>query len=199
MKTVLLLLMSTASLLAQSKFSLAPTYSFNYGIYSYQLRAVYDGSIKDFSGHSTGSSIGLTARYHFDQRWSLSVGALYDKSVSHLKTPTSDDVRLPATEEFRFPVLVNYRLSNRRLAPYLSAGAFFAKDKKDKLDDPLRTTRTHALLGIGVDYKINSKLSWLLQPTASYMLTKPANQLPFQFASYNSYWIGLQTQLLIHF
>lgn len=194
MKTILLFLISTASLLAQGKFSVAPSYWFNYGNYSYKTHSVYDGLDTKSSGNSTGSSVGLTAHYNFSQKWDLSVGAFYNKTISHLKTSQIDDIRL-ATEYIQFPVLINYRLSDRRLAPYFSAGAIFEKSKSAN-SGPIRTS---AALGVGLDYKINSRLSWLIQPTASYLLYKPDNTTLYQFNNYNSYRIGIQTQLLIHF
>ncbi|WP_461112601.1 outer membrane beta-barrel protein [Spirosoma jeollabukense] len=194
MKTILLFLISTTSLLAQGKFSVAPSYWFNYGNYSYKIRSVYDGSVANPSGHSTASSVGLTAHYNFNQKWDLSVGALYNKTISHLKTSINEDTRLTA-EYIQFPVLVNYRLSERRLSPYFSAGAIFEKNKTTN-SDPLKT---NAALGVGIDYKISSRFSWLIQPTASYLLNKPDNTTLFQFDNYTSYRIGIQTQLLIHF
>ncbi|MCZ0211401.1 outer membrane beta-barrel protein, partial [Streptomyces sp. UMAF16] len=144
--------------------------------------------------HSTGSSVGLTAHYNFSQKWDISVGAFYNKTISHVKTPQSDDIRL-TTEYIQFPVLINYRLSDKRLAPYFSVGALFEKNKAVS-SNPLNA---NAVLGAGLDYKINSKLSWLIQPTASYLLNKPDNTPLYQINSYNSYRIGIQTQLLIHF
>ena len=194
MKTLFFFLISTTFLCAQGRISVAPTYWFNYGNYTYQTHSVYDGSDAKSSGYSLGSSAGLTARYNFAQKWDFSVGVLYNKATSHLKTSQGDNVQL-TSEYIQLPILINYRLSEQRLSPYLSAGAVFEKNKSVS-NDPVKTS---PIIGIGVDYKISSRLSWLIQPTASYLLYKPANTAFYQFISYHSYKIGLQTQLVLYF
>ncbi|GAB3785722.1 hypothetical protein GCM10028818_47840 [Spirosoma horti] len=194
MKTLVFFLTSTTCLFAQGKVSIAPTYWFNYGNYSYQTHSIYDGSNAKSSGYSLGSSAGLTVHYNFNQKWNLSVGVLYNRATSHLKTPQSDNIQLNS-EYIQLPVLINYRLSNRRLSPYFSVGTIFEKNKSAS-NDPLKT---NAVMGVGVDYKISSKLSWIIQPTASYLINKPDNTAFYQFSKYNSYKVGLQTQLVVHF
>lgn len=186
-------LVATALSVAQSRVSVAPTYWYAYGKYSYQTHSLYDGSNAQLSGHTIASSVGLTARYHFKPKWDLSVGLLYNSNSSHLKTPQSDDIQL-TSRYIQLPILVNYRLSDRPLSAYISAGAFLSKSKTFS-DEPVKS---NALIGVGLDYRLNSKLSLLLQPTASYLLYKPASNTLFQYNNYNSYSFGLQTQLIWH-
>ncbi|ADB39395.1 outer membrane beta-barrel protein [Spirosoma linguale] len=194
MKTLFFFLASSTFVLAQSRVSVAPTYWFNHGNYAYQVYSAYDGSETKSSGYSLESSAGLTARYKFNRKWDFSIGVLYSRGTSYVKTPQSNDIKL-TTEYIQLPVLINYRLSERRLAPYFSAGAIFGKNKSVS-NDPVKTS---AIVGIGLDYKISSKLSWLIQPTASYLFYKPDNTILYQFRDYNSYNIGVQTQLILHF
>ncbi|RYF68159.1 MAG: hypothetical protein EOO39_19925 [Cytophagaceae bacterium] len=57
--------------------------------------------------------------------------------------------------------LVDYRLTNRRLSPYFSAGVVLAKSKTFT-DDHLWT---EGVVGAGVDYRFDSRLFSLLNPT----------------------------------
>lgn len=198
MKSLLLSLglitVSTSLLLAQSRVSIAPTYWYSYATYSYQVRST-SGSEGPFTGHSAGSSVGLTARYHFNPKWDMSVGLLYnwdsiiwDSSLSSLNLPKI------TTEAIQLPVLVNYRLTARRLSPYFSAGAFLYKSKTPK--EPIKV---NGILGVGLDYRLNSGLSLLIQPKASYLFFRPAKDALPEITNFVSYNLGIQAQLIWHF
>ncbi len=182
--------------IAQSRFSVAPTYWFTNGIYKYQVRLLSDpvAGISDYSGYSNSASFGLMTRYHFQTKWSISVGMLYDRSVSHLRAPQYNTVTL-YSEYIQLPIFVNYRLTTNRLSPYFSVGAFFEKNIPNA-KDPFKT---NVLLGVGIDYRITSKLSLLVQPTASYLLYKPADSDLIKYDKFNSYKAGVQAQAIWHF
>ena len=203
MKSVLLSLglfgASITLLPAQSRVSIAPTYWFNYNPYAYQVDLAYNGlkTQTQVSGHGIISSFGLTARYHFTPRWDVSVGALYYRNTDHTKSPQGPyGESEPFTSEGgQLPVLVSYRLTNRRLSPYFSAGAVFAKSKTFT-EAPLKTD---GVVGVGLSYRFHPGLSMLLQPTASYSFSRLVDDAFFKFTDYRSYSIGVQAQLIGHF
>ncbi|MDZ5447984.1 outer membrane beta-barrel protein, partial [Micromonospora sp. 4G57] len=155
MKSVLLFIaFSLASVIlvsAQSRVSIAPTYWFNYNPYSYQVDMAYSGSQTHFqaSGHTVTSSFGLTVRYHFTPQWNVSVGALYNSSTNHIKspqTPYSESTPF-TTGGVRLPIMVSYRLTSHRVSPYLSAGATFTNNKTFT-DAPVNS---EGVIGVGLD------------------------------------------------
>lgn len=191
-----LLVASTALLSAQSRLSIAPTYWFNYGIYAYQVQSTYSGLGGSFAGRDLASSAGLTARYHFTPKWDVSVGLLYNWNSSHLtESPDIYDSSPIRSEAIQVPILVSYRLTAHRLSPYFSGGAFLVKSKTFTT----APIKVNGLLGVGLDYRIGSGLSVLVQATASYLFYKPADDPYFQFSNYDSYSLGVQTQLIWHF
>lgn len=184
---------------AQSRVSIAPTYWYDYNPYAYQVTMLFNGSLSqnDAKGHNSVSSVGLTARYHFTKQWDLSVGVLYSRITNHIQSPQNPYGEFSSftSKGVRIPVLVGYRLTTHRLSPYVSAGAFFTKN----IIFDEAPINTDGVVGIGVDYRFNTTLSLLLQPTAGYSFTSPTNNTNFQFTNYTSYNLGLQTQLIWHF
>jgi hypothetical protein len=181
----------TLSIQGQNRFSIAPTYWFNYGQYNYQLRSTHTGrSLLGYSGSVHNSSFGLTVRYTIGRKWDLSTGLLYNvvSQYSGGRKFTDDYVRLP--------VLVSYRLSDKRLSPYASVGASFSNEYQFSNNGGIKT---NALLGIGATYRLHSKISLLVQPTVSYLLNRPRDQgFQDEFDKYYFYQVGLQTQLVWH-
>lgn len=194
-----LALLPVVPLLAQSRVSVAPTYWFNYNPYSYQARMSYNGSSTQFqaSGYNLISSFGLTARYHFTPQWDVSVGAFYYRNTNHIQSPRGPYGKpTPFTSQGRqLSALVNYRSTGHRLSPYLSAGAIFTQSKTFTE----RPITTDGVVGIGLNYRIDSGLSLLLQPTASYSFYRPASDAFYQVANYSAYSLGVQTQLIWRF
>lgn len=187
-------LTAVASLFAQSRVSVAPVYWYRYGQYQYQVHSVYDGSDTRASGHDNSSSAGLLIRYHFTPKWDVSAGILYNRSSSRLSNPTFPQTDIRLIRNFiQLPVLANYRLTDHRLSPYFSVGALFGKGQT------AAPIKMNGVIGIGVDYRFNSGLSLLLQPTATYLFDKPASDPLFQISGYSSYSVGVQTQLVWHF
>lgn len=197
MKTLLvclgLLLSPSGLLLAQNRLSIAPTYWFSYSKYEYPLYSTTP-SITKLPGHDIGSSVGLTLRYQFSPKWDLSAGVLYSKSSSFLTTPQDFELQL-TSKSIRLPLLISYRLSDHRLSPYFSAGALLEKGQNFS-DAPLET---NALIGVGLDYRLNSSFSLLVQPTVSYFLGAQTKNPLLLYNHYRDYSVGLQAQLVWHF
>lgn len=190
---------SITLLSAQSRVSIAPTYWFNYNPYAYQVDMNYNGmqNQTQVSGRGIVSSLGLTARYHVTPQWDVSMGVFYYSNTDYIKRPQSPyGESEPFTSKGgQLPVLVSYQLTNRRLSPYFSAGVILAKSKTFT-KAPLKTD---GVVGVGLQYRLDSGLSLLLQPTASYAFKRPVSDAFFQFTNYTSYSLGLQTQLIWRF
>lgn len=184
---------------AQSRVSIAPTYWFAYNPYSYQLDMTYNAVPTQIqaSGYNTISSFGLTAHYRLGSQWDLSVGALYQRSTDHMKTPQSPygESATFTTKGVQVPVLLSYRLTDHRLSPYFSAGALFIKS----ITFTNALVKTEGLVGAGLDYRFRSGLSLLVQPTASYGIFQPVRAAFPDYENYRSYSLGVQTQLILHF
>lgn len=200
MKVTLLLTLlfsvSVTLLSAQSRVSIAPTYWFNYNPYSYQLAIIGTVSTvrSQISQYNLVSSLGLTARYQVSPHWDVSTGVLYYSQKAYINIPSVGSVPFTSTG-WQLPLLLNYRLTTRRLSPYFSAGVLFAKSKTFT-QAPIRTD---AIVGVGVDYRFNSNWSLLVEPTANYSFERLVNEDTFQYSNYRSYSIGVQTQLIWHF
>ncbi|GAB3755934.1 outer membrane beta-barrel protein [Spirosoma pomorum] len=199
---VLLLAMSsffTTSLLAQKHLSIAPTYWFDYGTLSYNAKLLGAGITVPISTNQINSSAGLTAHYHFTPKWDASVGIRYSWISTHVNDPSDPNItysgkRTFHAQAFELPAFINYRPSIHRFSPYLSAGTFLTKNKTDAA----APININGSVGIGVDYRINSGLSLLIQPTASYLFTRLANTTQVEYDYKKSYSFGLQTQLIWH-
>lgn len=194
-----LLLMLNAPLMAQSRFSLAPAYWFNYNPYSSQATYTYNGSTTQIlaSGYSLVSSVGLMARYRFAAQWDVSIGALYYRDANHNKNlpgPYGDFAPF-ISKGWQLPLLVNYRLTDRRLSPYVSTGAIFARSNTFTE----RPITTDGVVGVGLNYRLDAGSSVLVQPTASYSFYRPASDAVYTLTHYSSYSLGLQTQLIWSF
>lgn len=203
MKSLLLFVglfgVSITLLSAQNRISIAPTYWFDYNPYSYQVDVNYNGLQNQIqaSGRNTVTSLGLTARYHFSSKWDLSAGVLYSRNTNHIQSPQGPYGEFSSftSKGVRLPVIVSYRLTTHRLSPYFSTGAFFTKS----ITFTEASINTDGMIGIGLDYRLDSALSLLIQPTASYSFTQPVNNTVYRFTNYSSYSLGIQTQLIWHF
>ncbi|RZK42364.1 MAG: hypothetical protein EOO61_05465 [Hymenobacter sp.] len=192
-------LFALASSSAQKRLSIAPLYWYEYTPYSYQVSLNYNGlpTQSQGTGHTSVSSIGLTASYHFAPQWNLSLGVLYSRNTIHIQSPQGPFGELPSftSKGVRIPLLISYRLTDNRLSPYVSGGAVFTKNNTYTED----AIKTDGLIGVGLDYRFNSALSLLLQPTASYSFSPPINSSVYHLTNYRSYALGIQTQLIWHF
>lgn len=196
---VLLFGASTTLSPAQSRVSIAPTYWFLYNPYSYQMAMSYNGRQTQFqaTGHNVVSSFGLTVRYHFRPQWNVSIGALYNRNTNYIRNPQSSYGKSApfTTEGMRLPVFVSYRLTSHRLSFYFSGGPTFTNNRTFS-KAPINV---EGVVGIGLDYRFDSGLSLLVQPTASYSLTRPVNDAFYRTTDYTSYNLGIQTQVVWRF
>lgn len=200
---------------AQSRFSIAPTYSLVYSYLSNEFKSAGpDGySTTRTYGPGYGSAVGLTGRYHFTPKFDVSVGLLHNRMNNYYQidqlmaigfTPMRGQQTTTSSfsDNFQFPVLLNFRSATNRLSPYFSAGALFNYQlgQHNQLTDK-NAIQTSLQIGAGVSYRINKNLSLVGQPFGSYRL-KNHTYLP-QPANLDqhikSYQIGLQTQLIYHF
>lgn len=188
-----------SSLLAQSRVSIAPSYWLNVNPYSYQIRQTFNGSTTQTSasGHGVSSSVGLTVRYYFTPHWDISAGTFYYRNADHIESPSGPygEYTPFISKGWQMPILMNHRLTDSRLSPYFSVGAILAKSKTFTE----RPITTDGVIGIGLDYRINSGVSILIQPTASYSFYRPASDAFYTFSQYTSYSFGVQTHLIWHF
>ena len=90
---------------------------------------------------------------------------------------------------------MSYRLNDHRVSPYFSAGALFTKS----ITFTEALVKTDGMIGAGLDYRIDSGLSLLFQPTASYGIFQPVSDDFPRYVNYRSYSLGVQTQLIWHF
>ncbi len=202
MKTLPLILalwvICATHLIAQHRLSVAPTYWFQYNPYKYRVATDFNGQQTDtqVSGYKAISSVGLVIRYQFTTRWDLAIGGLYARPADHVQRPQSPYGAPSAftSQAVQFPLLVSYRLTNRRLSPYFSAGTFFTKSIT--FTSPLQTD---GVIAAGIDYQLGPVMSLLVQPTASYSFSPPVNDVVYQFSNYQSYNVGIQAQLLCRF
>ncbi|MEZ0543098.1 outer membrane beta-barrel protein [Fibrella arboris] len=146
--------------LAQSRVSIAPAYWLNATKTSYQVDVLNPNGSRTLIPadiRSTVSSVGLTARYHVTPKWDVSVGALYYRNTARTANWQGPGEPISFTSEgWQLPVLVNYRLTARRLSPYFSAGVVFAKSKAFT-DDHLWT---EGVVGAGANYRFMSRLCY---------------------------------------
>lgn len=207
-------------ILAQSKLSVsinaAPTFHYVNTEFTSNLPGE-NGSVVPVDFHSKvngyGYVVGVLANYGFSKRLSVATG-LWLNQVNYRKpTVTTDpglntlplpyDLQLRSlpstTRSLQVPLLLNYRISSKRLSPYFSAGALTtlystmtlegSKGSKNTVDKIL----LHPVLAAGVDYRLNERFSLIVQPTFVYYL-------PYEKTlSYKNYQLGLQGQVLYHF
>ena len=193
---IFLLMGSQAHVVAQSRWSIAPTYWFQHNPYTYQVTNLFGTRPAQLqaTGFNTISSVGLVVRYHLTPHWDVALGGLYSRVTNHINDPQNPygEASSYTSKAVQLPLLLNYRLTTHRLSPYFSAGAFFTKSITF---DQARLT-TDGVLGMGLAYQFGSSLSLLVQPTASYSFSPPTNNTFYQFSGYQSYNFGLQAQLI---
>lgn len=219
--TIILVVATSTLSFSQGRFSLSATLSPTQRNLEYRLK-VYDSS-PDISGANVhakdhGGSVGLMAHYQFHRNWSVSSGLWYNRSKGYLDFQAfrnndlfePEPTRQMTLNNLQLPVLINFSPSKHRLSPYLSTGVVFSMNYKSLISpypgsvEPgvarSEDINTHVLLGIGAQYRINSRWSLIVQPTAMYRLEnlkKKADQgYPIQFRSrFRDWQFGVQAQL----
>lgn len=191
-----LFLTTIIPLSAQTRFSIAPTLGFMWGQDEYQLQQA-GTDFSHYSATNKGLSVGVTGRYYVSTKLDVSIGlalnALSVNAQQQYNQPYQTMGVKLTTGYAQVPVLIDYRLLSKRLSPYVSLGASFSNYNRIASKGAIYTS---ALVGIGVDYRLGSKLSLLVQPTGSYLLKQAPNDAYNTFSPYHSYLVGLQIQLI---
>lgn len=221
--TVSLLLLVTPLVSAQHTFGFsitaAPTFSYANTTQTVYLPAVYlptapvgstDPVPVTLSNkiHSWGYLAGVMIHYTFTPNWSASTGFWYYRSSRNGIFPFAPG-DIPAcyiTRILQIPLLLNYRSNQKQLSPYFSVGALasflqptiFRPESGSGLDDAKvsfnESVTYRAVLGAGISYRFNSRLSLIAQPLLVWNF-KPNDT----YSHYTSYQVNGQTQLLYSF
>ena len=217
---VLVIITSTLTF-SQGRFSLSATLSPTQRKLDYRM-TIYDSS-PNVSGANAiakdhGGTIGLMANYQFHRNWSVSSGLWYNRSKGHLDFQAfqnnaavdAEPTRRMTLNNLQLPVLINFSPTKHRLSPYLSTGLVFNMNYKSLISpypgsiEPgiarSKDINTNVMVGIGAQYRINSRWSLIVQPTVLYRLEnlkKNSDQgYPIQFRSrFRDWQLGVQAQL----
>ncbi len=157
-------------------------------------------------------SLGIMARYSFSPKWSVSTGiwashpfAGRDRITQNTITTTIPyEYKRPFHNQYKAPLLVNFRFSDNRVSPYISAGTTFDFRSKTYVVIDGMGTEVGAkfgkavvvtpLLGLGAIIDLKEHLSAIVQPTVQYDV-QPLNGLMHR----NAFQLSLQTQLMYRF
>ncbi|WP_138992922.1 outer membrane beta-barrel protein [Larkinella sp. C7] len=165
-----------------------------------------------------GGTVGLTANYQFHRNWSVSSGLWYNRSTGHMdfqafKNEIAYDpepTRRTIYNNLQLPVLINFSPSKPRLSPYLSTGLVFNMNYRSAIGpypnaNDLTVARsnevtTNVLVGLGAQYRINSRWSVIVQPTALYRLQKLKSKsngylMRHEYGHYRDWQVGVQAQV----
>ncbi|RRB07830.1 outer membrane beta-barrel protein [Larkinella rosea] len=218
----LVLVMTTSTFAySQGRFSLSATLSPTWRNLDYRM-TIHDSS-PDVSGANVlakdhGGTVGLMANYQFHRNWSVSSGLWYNRSKGYMDfqafrtntTIEAEPTRQMTLNHLQLPVLINFSPTKNRLSPYLSTGLVFNMNYQSRISPfpgsneagvtHSKEINTHALVGVGVQYRISSRWSVIVQPTAMYRLGSLKNNsdhgYPLQIQSRNRDWqFGVQVRL----
>ena len=222
--TIMSLLFISGSLVsAQSRFGVsftaAPTYSYANATQTVYLPAIYVpsspvGSIDPVPvewssrSHAWGYVVGGMLHYQLAPNWSASTGLWYNQSYTSGIDPLPYTTTPTQTHSYGFqaPLFVNYRLGDKRLAPYFSVGVLanfrqrtsaqydFGSGLTDVTFRSGKAVTCRAVLGAGISYKLNPHLSLIAQPLLIWSFKPNGN-----YTQYLSYQLNGQTQLVYSF
>ncbi|GAB3698511.1 hypothetical protein GCM10027592_23630 [Spirosoma flavus] len=132
-----------------------------------------------------GIQAGLTATYTWEPGWSVSSGIWYHQlTTRQVRQAIAGNGRSTIRyRTIRVPVLLHFRMNQKRLSPYFSFGTFLdfpipsrvIAEREGLPTQYLRLSADsgpifHIMLGAGGQYRLNERLSLTLQPLASYKL-----------------------------
>lgn len=210
-----LALFGTIPAAGQNRFSVAVSAAPLYGHSDYKIITPY---VVNASGqlttselstrsHSVGYSFGLLVRYTFSPKWSVTSGIWATQfvttkgifSIDGLETDLSTTNKHPFVYAYKVPLLINYKMSTRRLSPYFSAGAtldFRARSYIDLNGQEVavkfgKAVTINPILSLGAIYQVNNRLSVAAQPTVQYNIQDHSG-----YTTYHNYLLSLQLQLL---
>ncbi|GAB3988401.1 hypothetical protein GCM10028807_10980 [Spirosoma daeguense] len=188
----LLFCLSTVAV-AQQKLEISATGAPTFVSAEYNYRYFYpdsDGQIVEpifMNGKRLlpGFVTGLTATYTYSPGWSVSSGIWYQQlTTRQARMAIAGYGRTTVHHRtIRIPILLNYRLTQKRLSPYFSFGTMFdfpmaSRVIAEREGLPTQRLRLSAdkgpifniLLGAGVQYQLSNQLSLMVQPQAIYKL-----------------------------
>ncbi|GAB3912123.1 hypothetical protein GCM10028803_54880 [Larkinella knui] len=218
---LLLVVASSTLVFGQGRFSLSATISptqRKLDVISNFYSSNDDVSSAKVIANDKGGTVGLTANYQFHRNWSVSSGLWYNRSTGHLDFQAfrngvayeAEPTRRAEYNNLQLPVLINFSPSKHRLSPYLSTGLVFSMNYRKAIGPYQNTTdltvahsskvNTNVLVGLGAQYRINSRWSIIVQPTVLYQLQKLKSKptgYPMQhdFSHYRDWQVGVQAQL----
>lgn len=152
-----------------------------------------------------GFTAGVSVQYNFSPRWSLSTGLWFNQLRTTQPSPFTPATRTRVISSgYQIPLLVNYRLSDRRLSPVVSAGAlgYLRNNTRYKPLDGGRDFRVkfgnslnvQAIVGAGASYQLTPRWSLLVQPQLIWQF-RPKGDDIIGYDRYVSYQLQGQVQL----
>ena len=203
----------TTSAVAQSRFSFgvtaAPVLSHSSSRFSVNLpdqNGQINQQIFDVRGTSGGYNVGVPVQYNLTPQWSISSGVWFSQFRSSGTYPFGNGP-IPSriiSSSYKVPLLVNYRLTTRRLSPYFSIGAvgsfrgttLYKPEAGSGVDAVKLTFGSKAvilqpLIGAGVAYRINPHWSLTAQPLLIWRFKPSSN-----YERFVAYQVNGQVQLL---
>ncbi len=162
------------------------------------------------SRSATGGYVaGLSASYAFSPKWSVTSGLWYNQFRTEGVFPFASG-SIPSriiTSTLQVPLIGNYRLTTRRLSPYVSAGVLGSFQQptvyKPEAGSGFGDTKVlfgkkgpvfHPVVGAGVWYRVSRQISLMVQPTLVWSL-RPAGT----YERFVSYQLNGQAQLMYVF
>ena len=157
-------------------------------------------------------SVGLSLRYAFTPRWSLTSGLWATHTLTAKTNFVQDGVPYtfqygynhPLSHAYKAPLLVNYQVTTHRLSPYVSLGATFNFRATSYVDlsgsgeyVALKVGKPVVVIpyvGLGLVYQLSPHWSVLAQPAFQYNL-----QARPSYDYYHSYQVSWQTQVMYRF
>ena len=188
---VTLILFTSTFSWAQPTLSVSATGSPTFARTVYRYRFFYpesDGQVVEpvyVNGPrwATGYSAGLSVRYEYTPGWSVSSGIWYQSIASQqARQPSAGEGTVTLRNRvIRFPILLNYALSSKRLSPYFSLGFMVDLPLTGRVvvtrgAEPTQSLRLKTatrpvflgMLGAGIQYKLLNRYTLLAQPVWTY-------------------------------
>ncbi|NBB21386.1 outer membrane beta-barrel protein [Runella sp. CRIBMP] len=177
--------------LGQSHFAIAPVIGIIHG--SVTANNYFDIPAVRDKGY--GPLLGVMGHYFVTPKWSISTGMNYHRINYRRTTPNEN---LYKSNHWNIPVLINYKIIDRALSPYFSAGGVLSS-RSVYLDlaiaRPKFATAFDLTIGAGVIYKPTSRVGWIIQPLwQKEVAPKPNNAI---LPRYNASKVSLQVQMLV--